>query len=257
MNDENMEEKSKINKTYVAFGVIFVLSLVLLGIASSYAYYKLSIATDSTKTNANVKTDCIDISFTDDTVKNEDGSYKLDYNYPITDSFALSNVSPITIKVKNNCSANVSDVYYSLVLTTLRSEASSAKNGYMNDDVVRFNIKKQIGEDVTEVKETNYLNTLSKINPDGTNYQLLINEFIKNNIDISNITPYIVESGQIANNEEITYKIYLWVDYYEGDSAMYGPSPAVHDTSKDGSTKNKELKTLVSLLVNLNEDLAE
>ena len=39
----------------------------------------------------------------------------------------------------------------------------------------------------------------------------------------------------------------MWVDYYEGDSAMYTNSNAVHNESYDGTTEGKKFAAAVSL----------
>ncbi len=244
MDNEN-NEKNGVNKTYIAFAVIFVLALALLGIASSYAYYKLNVEDSKSKTNVKIETDCIDVSFEDQTEQVNELSYK----YPITDEFALSEngVKPITLKVKNNCTNNTGTVPYVLTLASIQNGEST-----LEDSKVRYHVKKQkTGEEEAVLKTTNYLNKLEKLTEGSQAYTLLTGELANNNRLVGNTTPYIIDTGDLGNNDEITYKIYLWVDYYEGDSQMYEAGEHQHDSEKyDNSTKNKTFKTISSILIN-------
>ena len=243
MDNEN-KEKNGVNKTYIAFAVIFVLALALLGIASSYAYYKLNVEDSNSKTNVKIETDCIDVSFEDQTEQVNELSYK----YPITDEFALSEngVKPITLKVKNKCTNNTGTVPYVLTLASIHNGEST-----LEDSKVRYSVKrsKNSGED-EEIKKANYLNMNESLNHDSQAYTLLTGELANNHNLIANTTPYIIDTGELENNDEIIYKIYLWVDYYEGDSQMYEEGPHTHNSEYDNSTKNKTFKTISSILIN-------
>lgn len=243
MDNEN-NKKNGVNKTYIAFAIIFVLALALLGIASSYAYYKLNVESSNSKTNVVVETDCIDISFEDQT----DSETGLTYNYPITDTFALSDegVKPITLKVKNKCTNNTGKVPYVLTLASIQNGEST-----LEDSKVRYHVKKQkTGEIETELISANYLSTATKLTEGTQAYTLLKGELANNNRLVGNTTPYIIDTGELDNEDEITYKIYLWVDYYEGDSQMYQEGTHTHDSDYDNSTKNKTFKTISSILIN-------
>ena len=127
-----MEEKNN-KKNYLLYAIILVVLLIGTTIAISYAYFKLdnSSAGSTTLTTA---FDCVDISLSDNST-----TLKLSHNYPITDELALTSgsITPLTIKVTNNCT---NSVQYSLALSTL--SLTSNTGNYIADNKIRYKLLK-------------------------------------------------------------------------------------------------------------------
>lgn len=236
-------ESEKTNKgTYLVYAILFVVILILTGILISYAFFRADTIDNSTTSNVTASADCIDITYSEtNTIVN------LDYNYPITDTFALKNVTPVTVTLTNNCSNNVSGIPYNLLITSL-----SDSTGYIEDSKIRVNVKRSInGGTEGELVSSKYLSNLTSLSS-GTVYDNLITDLnSRSNVSsYTNKTSYIIDSGTISasKNSVNTYKVYLWVDYYEGDSQAYNGS--THDTSYDNTTQGLNFKAAISLVVN-------
>lgn len=226
-----MEQNEK-SSTYLIYAVLFVIILILVGITVSYAYFKVNVSESGTS-SISAAADCIDISYS------EENTIDLDYNYPVTDEYALANVRPVTIKVKNNCSNNIDNVNYTLAITSLANAT-----GYISDNKIRINVKKQVGSAAeSQLITSNYLSNLTNLTS-GNAYNYLVSDLASRTgiSSYTNKTSYTIDSNSIANGVTNIYKVYLWVDYYEGDTT--------HTGLNDNSTQNQKFASAISLVVN-------
>lgn len=226
-------EKKKNNINYLFYTIIMVVILIGVTIAVTYAYFSVSTSKSSTLSNIEATMECIDIKYS------EVGKISLDYNYPITDTFALSNIVPVTVTVTNNCTNNSAAIPYTLAITSLKTST-----GYLSDGAVRFNVSRKVGSSAeSTLKSTNYLNTLSKLTS-GNTYTYLMNDL--NTRDgmstYTSKTTYIIDDATIANNTINVYKVYLWIDYYEGDTTQTGLN--------NNTTEGLDFASAISLVVN-------
>lgn len=232
MEQELQEKNQKMGK-YIFLAIALVVGIIAAGITTTYAYFKVSTTYDSSLAKVSSKLDCINISYS------EANTINLDYNYPISDTYALANVTPVTVTVKNNCTANAANVNYTLALTTLNNGSN-----YIQDNKIRTNIKRKLGTAAeTTLKSTNYVSSLTKLTS-GNAYTYL-NEDLKTRTgvkDYTNKVSYVIDSNSIANGATNTYKVYLWVDYYEGDTT--------HTGKNDNSTQGQNFAAAISLIVN-------
>lgn len=228
-------EKEKKNKkdNYLLYAILFVTILILVGITITYAFLQVETTYSSSLGNVNAAMECINISYS------ESDTIDLDYNYPITDSYALTNVTPVTVQVKNNCTNNLTAINYTLALTSLANTS-----GYIADNKIRVHTKRKLNEaDETALVSTKYLSDLTKLTS-GNAYTYLT-EDLNSRESVSSYaekTSYTIDSGTIANGETNTYRVYLWVDYYEGDTTQTGLN--------DNSTEGQNFAAAISLVVN-------
>ena len=225
------------NKRIIIVGVI-VLIISAIAISATYAFFKIATDKGNTLTEVGAYAECFDINY------GSENNINLDYQYPITDEFALENVEPVTITVTNNCTNNVKAIPYTLAITSLINDNS------IPDSAIRMYVKKQVGTSAEGiVVDKGYLSDVSKIST-GLIYDYLMADLNKRD-DISTYISrnmYLIDNAALENNTTATYKLYLWVDYYEGDAGAY--SGEEHDTSYDGSTEGKGFASAVSLIVN-------
>ncbi len=218
------------NKLKVLWAVILI-TLLIGSLGISYAYFN---AVDSNKTTANVilkgKTGCIDVSLTENKVE-------LQYNYPITDEYAMDNVNPITITIKNNCSND--DVDYSLVITTLSNYEDEDEE---NLNIPASKIKTKIDKNNETLIETNFLNEINKLKDNTTTKKLIDNKLnsMDETKDYNYKNTYVIDKEKITKDSTITYEIYMWIDYNEG--------------GENNSTKGKTFENIISVVVNNPED---
>ena len=263
--EQDFESKSDI-RSYLFYVIIFVAILIVGAITGTYAYFKVAVD-DSMSSPVNIigRTDCINVTFDDGGTQRK--FLTLDVDYPVSDEWALGtngdgekkpNITPVKITVKNNCTNSQADLNYTLAITTLGNSNS------ISDDKIRTHIKKSVGESstTTVLKNTDYLNKLTKIEENSSNYKLITEDLQKKEeIEYTNyptVTSYQIDIGKVKSNSSNTYEIYLWIDYYEGDSAAYQNNGATHNSSDnqyDNSTKNKNFNSIITLLVNT--DIAE
>ena len=236
-----MQEIEKNNKIeYIIFAIIFVIVICALTFAATYAYFKVSTDKGSTLATVNASAECLDISY------GKSNDINLDYQYPITDTYALNNVVPLTITVTNNCTNNTAAIPYTLAITSLKNAS-----GYISDNAIRMHVKKQTGNSSeTVLKTTNYLSNATKLTT-GKVYDNIMSDLGKrtNANSYTTKTVYSIDSSTVANSITNTYKVYLWVDYYEGDANAYSGSE--HDSSFDGITEGLDFAAAVSLVVNV------
>ena len=127
-----MEKEKK--ESYLIYAILFVTILVLVGITVTYAFFQVETSYSASSVGSvNAAMECINISYS------ETNTIDLDYNYPISDSYALTNVTPVTVQVKNNCTNNTTAVNYTLALTSL-----SNSTGYIADSKIRINAKRKL-----------------------------------------------------------------------------------------------------------------
>ncbi len=266
--EQDFESKSDI-RSYLFYVIIFVAILIVGAITGTYAYFKVAVD-DSMSSPVNIigRTDCINVTFEDGEPKRK--FLTLDVDYPVSDAWALGtgseqkpNITPVKITVKNNCTNEQADLNYTLAITTLGNSNS------ITDDKIRTHIKKSVGESstATVLKQTDYLNTLTKIEDNSSNHKLITDD-LKAKTDLqytnySTVTSYQIDIGKVKSNSSNTYEIYLWIDYYEGNSAAYknnvasneSPSDAGDEDQYNNSTENKKFNSILTLLVNT--DIAE
>lgn len=236
-----MQENERNNKIdYIIFAVIFVVVICSLTFAATYAYFKVSTSKSETLASVSATAECLDIDY------GGSNNITLDYQYPITDAYALANITPVTITVTNNCTNNAAAIPYTLAITSLANSS-----GYINDSKIRMHVKGKIGSNSEGVlRNNNYLSNTTQLTT-GSVYDNIMSDLNKRS-DASSYTnkiTYNIDSTTIANKTVNTYRVYLWVDYYEGDSAVY--SGSLHDTSYDGTTEGKKFAAAISLVVNV------
>ena len=227
-----MEKEKK--ESYLIYAILFVTILVLVGITVTYAFFQVETSYSASSVGSvNAAMECINISYS------ETNTIDLDYNYPISDSYALTNVTPVTVQVKNNCTNNTTAVNYTLALTSL-----SNSTGYIADSKIRINAKRKLGSaSETTLVSTKYLSGLTKLTS-GNAYTYLTQDLDSRSSvsSYANRTSYTIDSGSIANGVTNTYKVYLWVDYYEGDTT--------HTGLNDNTTEGQKFAAAISLVVN-------
>ncbi len=238
-----MEEKEKKEKNdvYLLYAIVFVVILILGTFAVTYAYFQFNVEHDSTLADINASLECINLSLSEGTT-----DIGLTYDYPITDSKATSGgATPVTVTVTNNCTDAKN---YTLSLSTMA--LTSSTSSYIEDNKIRY----QVVKNSTTYKGIDYLSNLSVVSSSNQAYSDLTGTDGELATKYSNYTLkniYAIEDNiSISANTSNSYQIYLWVDYYEGDSAMYADSNATHDESLDGSTEGKKFAAAVSLSLN-------
>ena len=237
-----MEQDNEMKaSSYLIYAILFVTILILTGITVAYAYFKVETTHSETLSNINVTMDCVDIAYS------ETGTIDLDYNYPITDTYAMANVKPVTVTVTNNCTANTENVNYTLAITSL---SDGTTENYIQDNQIRMNVAKKAGNSSeTTLINTTYLSNLTTLTT-GNAYTYL-NSDLASRPGVTSYTTrksYVIDTGSIGNGIINTYKIYLWVDYYEGDANAYEGEE--HDTTYDNTTENHDFAAAISLVVN-------
>lgn len=229
MNQNNKTKESN----YFIYAILFVVILILIGISITYAFFDVTTSKPENIGGITAQTECLNISY------NETDKIDLDYNYPVSDEYALKNIKPVIVTVKNNCTNNVEDLTYTLAITSL-----SNSTGFISDDKIRVNIKKTAAnESETTLKDTDYLSNLTALTA-GKAYTYLNNDLNSraSTSAYTNRSSYIIDNVNIANGITNTYKVYLWVDYYEGDTT--------HTGKNDNTTQGLNFSAAISLVVN-------
>ena len=216
------------NRKYLVYVIVFVLLLIVLTAAGTYAYFKIQITSQS-GTVVGMAFDCMDITYS------EENTINLEGQYPISDEYALENLTPLTITVTNNCSYNEEPINYILTLTSLSNNV-----GYIPDNKMRIAVKKQLeGSSVSGnrwseeviVKPQSYLNSLTSINSGFVYSQIMGSLSNRNDTNgFTNKNVYQIDYSSINNGESFVYKVYVWIDYYEGDTTHTG----LNDNSTEG-----------------------
>lgn len=234
------ETESKAN--YLVYAIGLVVLLIIATFAITYAYFKVNTSYVTTLVDVSANLDCIDLQ-----LSNSGGNLSLSHNYPITDELAQSSgsITPVTVSVTNNCSTSKN---YTLALSTL--SLTNSTSTYIEDSKIRFKVTKN----GSSYKTPAYLTTLSEVSSTNQAYKDLYGtggELATKYPTYTLKKIYAIENTQaIASNTTNTYSIYLWVDYYEGDSAMYSSSSATHNETYDGTTAGKKFAAAISLSLN-------
>ena len=234
---ENKEHDNKFN--FLIISIVFVAVICILTFTVTYAYFKVSTTKSETLATATASAECLSVSY------NGSNNISLEYQYPVTDSYALSHITPVTITVTNNCTNNSAALPYTLAITSLANSS-----GYISDNKIRMHVKRKVGSGTESVlKPNNYLNSLTKLTS-GNVYNHITSDFAKRN-DVNSYSTkniYSIDSSTLANSATNTYKVYLWVDYYEGDAGVY--SGSAHNSTYDGTTEGLDFAAAISLVVN-------
>ena len=224
--------KKKKNNIYLIVFVTLLFSLI----GATYAYFRVNTTNDTTLGGVIGKIECLDITYSESNI------IELDNQYPITDEYALDNLTPLTVTVTNNCTNEQEPIDYVLTYTSL-----SENTGYIPDSKIRILVKRQKGsnEEKTSILPT-YVNNLENLTS-GTTYTMLSNDLNTRNItkDYTNKTSYVIDREEIESNTTNIYKVYLWIDYWEGDTT--------HTGLNNNSTMGLDYKSAISLVVNSEE----
>ena len=220
--------KDKKKKLFILVAILF-----LIGIGVSYAYFSVEVETLESLTTINAKTACLDVSLT------EANTISLSNQAPIKDADA-ENLTPVTVTVTNNCTTG-EDIYYSLLFTSLKNSS-----GYVPDNKARILVKRNLanaGEQVFKV--TDYVSNLTNISS-GAMYTYVMNKMNSQFSGYTTKTIYKIDSTSIGKGKSNVYKIYLWLDYWEGDTTLSG--------SNNNTTMNQDYRGNLSVIVNINKD---
>ena len=218
------------NNKNITYLIVFIVLLLVIISSMSYAYFRVNTSSESTIGGIIGNTECLDISYSESNV------IDLDNQYPITDEYALNNLIPVTITVTNNCTNSIN---YVLTNTSL-----SENTGYIEDNKMRISVKRQKenSEEKTIVSPI-YLTELENLTS-GNTYTMLTNDLVNRPVikDFTNKTSYVIDREEIEGNTTNMYKVYLWIDYWEGDTTQKGLN--------NNSTQNQSYKSAISLVVN-------
>ena len=210
MDTEKEKKKFDIRKTMlymIAFGILF-LSLLL---ASSYAYFNVDTTNTNKLGNIVGNIDCFGV------VYYESETIGLDNSTPVTDEYALANYTPVTITVTNNCS---NSTFYYLTFSSLANST-----GYIPDNKINIAVDKKTGnESYYRVVNPKFVSNLTSIASTDTLNTLLLADLNRRTETSSytNKTNYVLDADYLGSGVTRNYKVYLWVDYYEGDITQTG-----------------------------------
>ena len=241
-----MDEKFLFGKEFkikipIQIYVIAIIMLLLTSLGIAYAFFN---ANDELHSEALIvvggKTDCVDVGISS-------SELELPYDYPITDSKALEKIKPIEVKVTNKCGEGQEDIKYTLTMTTLANNNTVSQ---IKDFQIKTKVMKQINSGKEEVlKDSGILNNINRINS-GNVYALLNDTLSKNTLTSSYQTRnnYVLDVDSIKSNTTNTYKVYLWVDYEEGNIYQN-----LEINTFNNSTQGKEFKEIFGILTNIEE----
>ena len=169
-----------------------LLAIITVGIGiclMTYQSYALWVATYTGGENI-VNVGCFEIEFTEQT-----SSIGLNNTYPVSDTKGLT-TEPYTFTIKNTCTI---DAAYDVTLNTLTTNT-------MQKNWIKYAIQKS-----DEAKPTTGINLGT-----NNNYNTAIEELQIANLDES----IIIASGELKQEESVTYNLYLWMDETTGNEAM-------------------------------------
>ena len=210
MDTEIKEKKFDLRKTMlymIAFGILF-LSVLL---ASSYAYFNVDTTNTNRLGNITGSIDCLGV------VYSESGTIILNNEAPVTDQYALANYTPVTITVTNNCS---NSTFYYLTFSSLANAT-----GYIPDSKINIAVDKKTGnESYYRVVNPKFVSNLTSIASTDNLNIILTSDLNRRNEtkNYTNKTNYVLDADNLAAGATRNYKVYLWVDYYEGDTTQTG-----------------------------------
>ena len=265
---EDLKAEKHSMRIYFMYAFVFTMVLIVFGVTGTYAYYVMQISSESSSTTAITATaECFDVTLsdTDGAVSSDEHSTLSlgDYNYPITDEFAVgngnekqANITPMTVTVKNNCTTGTTNVPYKLILSTFKSSTDGDSNTMIDDSKMKVKItkKEDSGTETTlsneDKKKISELTELTQEGNGNINLKEQLEEAIRSKSSSSNLTlnkSYVIDNGTVGPGKTNTYKIYVWVDYYEGCTADEVNS---NGSNCNGSTAGKSFKALVSAIIN-------
>lgn len=236
-----MKVKKKFDKIDIILLIILILIISLVILLFSYAKFYVDSINDTTTTTIDGNFDCLDVSM------NETGVVSLNKNYPVTDNYALLNFTPITINMTNNCTTG--DIPYGLSLANLYQTALDYDTSYIPASKIRIKVLKAIDDGAeTTLIDTDFLSNVSIFATTSVAYKYTMTHY--NSYEAYSLYSvkdlYNIDLNTISSNQSVIYKIYLWIDYYEGDPNRVGGEE--YDNSTQG------LKFASSVAVTLNVD---
>lgn len=237
-----MKNKIKsISKVDIILAIILLLIISLVVMLFSYARFYVQGVNNATTTTIQGTFDCLELS------TNQTGVLTLNKNYPVTDNYALANFTPVTITMTNNCSASTAAIPYILSLATLYQKTLDYNTLYIPANKVRVKILKTVGTEAETTKvDTNFLSNVPVFTTDSLGYKYTMTHY-NGDATYANYTVkdlYNIDEATIASNQSVVYKVYLWIDYYEGDPNRVGGE------NYDNTTQGLKFET--SLAVTLN-----
>ena len=213
-NIHNMEKgSSNVNNKRRNMIYIIIFGILLLSILFSASYAYFSVDTTNTNKLGNIigNIDCVGV------VYSESGTIDLDNSTPVTDEYALANYTPVTVTVTNNCS-NQQSYYF-----TFSSLANAT--GYIPDNKVNIAVEKRTGNNsfyrIVNPKYVSYLVEVPETNSFKSTLMADLNRRDETK-SYTNKKSYVLDHDYISSGETKTYKVYLWIDYYEGDETHTG-----------------------------------
>ena len=242
VDSKTVNNKHKITKVDIILGLILIVIVFLIILLFSYAHFQVETINNMTSATVQGDFECLDVSF------NQTGAINLNKNYPVTDDYALANFTPIEATITNNCSTNA--VNYVLSLSSIYLKSANYDTGYIPDTKIRVKTLKQVGTNAeSSLKGPVYLNNLSQLDNSSNSYKY-INNFYKTDSNYTNYNlknTYKVDSSSIAANTTIKYKIYLWIDYYEG------APDRVSSDEYNNSTQGLKFSASAAITLNIKE----
>ena len=264
---EDLKAEKHSMRMYFMYAFVFTMVLIVFGVTGTYAYYVMQISSESSSTTAITATaECFNVTLSDtDGAVSSSSSSTLslgNYNYPITDDFAVGNdngqngnLTPMTVTVKNNCATGTTNVPYKLILSTFNSN-TNGDSKTIEDSKMKIKITKQENGGQEQVvnnenkKKVSELTEFTQEKNGNINLKEQLEEAIRSKSSSSNLTlnkSYVIDDGTVGPSKTNTYKIYVWVDYYEGCEANVVDSAG---SNCNGSTQGKDFKALVSAIIN-------
>ena len=89
-------EKEKNKRKNLMYIIIFGILFLLVLLSATYAYFTANTSNTNSTLTINGSIDCLNITYSETNVIN------LSNKYPITDEYALANLTPVTVTVTNN-----------------------------------------------------------------------------------------------------------------------------------------------------------
>lgn len=184
-----MQKKYHLKKKYKISALLIMMLLVLL--SSLAASYSLWVVTREQPNENLVVSGCFSIIYNDLDSNEESTSINLNNTYPISDELGMQ-LSPYTVKLKNNCSVAAT---YTLTLSSINT--NTLDDGYINYYL------------------TNTVATYGPLNVANDLTAYTFNNNIKSTIESEkNVTlknSYILATGNLNPTDEETYELRLWV----------------------------------------------
>jgi len=196
-NTKSRKNKKTNIKSLLAFGILLVLLIVLIGITFSYAFWTSS----ETQIKQNeVAAGCLSFSFNDKDVNGNATNISLLNAYPISDEKGL-NLNPYVFTITNTCTIEANFFIYLHNLAT-----SGIDSKYIKVNVSDSN-------STTLLKPT----IVSNVN-DGT-LTNDVNSVVEEKIGSIKET-YLLSNFSLQPEESATLNVRLWIDYDAPNSIM-------------------------------------